>query len=80
MFPISRSCSGDGTQQCGIIELIDVRRGCQLIPKFGRTAINRQLTPNTVLDRYNEFYLNNRLDKASYRSVYWEVSDDDDDE
>jgi len=78
MFPVTRSFSSDGQQQYGIVELADIRRGCQLVPKFGRSAVDQNLTAKTVLDGYNDFYLNNRLDKDLYRSVYWEVSDDDD--
>jgi len=80
MFPVARSFGSDGKQQYGIIELADVRRGCQLIPKFGRSNVAHNLTPHSVLDGYDEFYLNNRADKDSYQSIYWEVSDDEDED
>ena len=80
MFPISRSRNSSGVQQYGIVELVDIRRGCQLIPKFGQNAVDRSLTPLTIMEQCDLFYLNNRLDKESYRSIHWEASDDEDDE
>lgn len=65
MYPISRSSDGGA-----IVEVIDIRRACQLIPKFGRMAVDRSLTSLTILDGYDHFFLNNRLDKDSYRSIY----------
>lgn len=66
MFPIKRCVRRDGTLECAILELVDVRRSCQLVPRFGEERIDRTLTPLTVLDGYDSFFLNNRVDKDAY--------------
>ncbi|KAH7102016.1 hypothetical protein BKA62DRAFT_617982 [Auriculariales sp. MPI-PUGE-AT-0066] len=75
MFPVKRS-RRDGHPVFGVVELVDVRRGCQLVPKFGATLIDKTLTPHTVLDAYEEFYLNNQLDKSMYMSLFWDDESD----
>ncbi|KAH7102562.1 hypothetical protein BKA62DRAFT_617589, partial [Auriculariales sp. MPI-PUGE-AT-0066] len=77
MFPVMRSCR-DGHSTFGIVELLDVRQGCQLVPKFRGVHVDKELTPVTVLDAYDNFYLNNRLDKTMYMSLFWQERSDGD--
>ena len=77
MFPLKRSIRADGKVEAEIIEVIDIRRACHLYPAFGRSSIDRGLTSLTILDAYESFFLNNRLDKDAYRSIHWEDTEDD---
>ncbi|EJD43074.1 hypothetical protein AURDEDRAFT_20402, partial [Auricularia subglabra TFB-10046 SS5] len=63
MFPLRWSYTRDGSREMSIVQVIDVRRACQIFPKFGRDAVDRALTSTTILDAYEAFFLNNRVDK-----------------
>ncbi|KAH7097851.1 hypothetical protein BKA62DRAFT_674734 [Auriculariales sp. MPI-PUGE-AT-0066] len=63
--------------QLVIVEVNSLRRAAHLFPKFGVGKVDRKLTPLTVLDAYNAFYLNNHVDKDAFRSIYWEIGEDD---
>ncbi|KZV99339.1 hypothetical protein EXIGLDRAFT_592623, partial [Exidia glandulosa HHB12029] len=56
MFPLKRSLRPDGVVEREIVEVLDIRRACQLFPAFGRARVNRKLTPSTILDAYESFY------------------------
>ncbi|KAH7069397.1 hypothetical protein BKA62DRAFT_628937, partial [Auriculariales sp. MPI-PUGE-AT-0066] len=71
MLEVVRLRTANGDPQREIVELADIRRSCQLVPKFGDASINRSVTPTTILDEYDEFYLNNRLDKNMYNTLFW---------
>ena len=77
MHEINRSRRPDSAQESGIIELVDIRRACQLVPQFGSQRVDRKLTPLSIMNEYDGFYLNNRLDKDMYRNTYWKESEDD---
>lgn len=76
MFPVRREFQASGARSFGIVEVVDIRRACQLFPNFGSRSVDRSLTPKTIIDAYDDFYLNNRLDKDAYRSIHWESTDD----
>ncbi|KAH7101919.1 hypothetical protein BKA62DRAFT_618075 [Auriculariales sp. MPI-PUGE-AT-0066] len=63
-----------------VVEVNSLRRAAHLFPKFGAQRVDRKLTSLTVLNKYTDFYLNNRVDKDAYRNTYWDVGEDDDDE
>ncbi|KAH7097312.1 hypothetical protein BKA62DRAFT_586406, partial [Auriculariales sp. MPI-PUGE-AT-0066] len=71
MYSIEKAYRPDGQREYGIVELVDVRRACQLVPKFGTEQVDRSLKPNTILESFNKFYLNQFQDKEAYRSIYW---------
>ena len=52
-----------------IISLLDVIHAVELIPKYG-AAVNHKVTLATCLELYNEFYLNNFLDKEWHYTVH----------
>ncbi|EJD33325.1 hypothetical protein AURDEDRAFT_77066 [Auricularia subglabra TFB-10046 SS5] len=76
MFPVQQSYRSGGEREAEVIEIIDIRRACQLCPVFGRDPVDRRLKSHTILDGYRSFYLNNRSDKDAYRSIRWDESDD----
>ncbi|KAI0038549.1 hypothetical protein FA95DRAFT_1585466 [Auriscalpium vulgare] len=74
MFIINKSqkssgASGKTGMQASVIELETLRRGCQLIPRFGARSDRAWKTSN-VLDRCSEFLLNNFSDQHAYQSIY----------
>ncbi|KAH7090985.1 hypothetical protein BKA62DRAFT_626299 [Auriculariales sp. MPI-PUGE-AT-0066] len=71
MYSLEKAYRADGRRESSIIELVDVRRACQLVPKFGTGQVDRKLRSNTILEGYDKFYLNQYLDKDAYRSMYW---------
>lgn len=52
-----------------IISLLDVIHAVELIPKFGVVA-RREVTSETCLELYDEFYINNFTDKEWYYTMY----------
>jgi len=52
-----------------IISLLDVIHAVELIPKYGAVA-NREVTSETCLELYNEFYLNNFSDKEWHYTIH----------
>ncbi|KZV93652.1 hypothetical protein EXIGLDRAFT_592830, partial [Exidia glandulosa HHB12029] len=62
MYPVKKDYLRNGRRSAAIVEVIDIRRACQLFPKFGSADVPRALKPTTILDAYDEFYLNNRAD------------------
>ena len=52
-----------------IISLLDIIHTVELIPKYG-VAVNREVTAETCLERYNEFYLNNFSDKEWHHTMH----------
>ena len=52
-----------------IILLLDVIHAVELIPKYG-VAANCNVTLETCLELYNDFYLNNFADKEWYHTMY----------
>lgn len=74
MFRIARSYkSGRGRakeKEYGIVEVVDLRRSCHLLPEFGPNEVDRSLTSYTVLDAFDTFFLNDFVDKHAYRTMY----------
>ena len=54
MYRVKRDPRG----KFGIVEAIDLRRSCHLLPEFGRADVDRTLTPFSVLDKCDSFLLN----------------------
>ena len=52
-----------------IISLLDVIHAVELIPRYG-VAANRNITSETSLELYDDFYLNNLADKEWYHTMY----------
>jgi len=52
-----------------IISLLDVIHAVELIPKYD-VAANRNVTLETCLELYDDFYLNNFTDKEWYHTMY----------
>jgi len=67
---------GTSVRRTAVIEAVDIRRTCHLIPKLGRRSapegIPRHLTSTNVLERWKEFWLNKYVDKAAYRTMFVE--------
>ncbi|KAH7106711.1 hypothetical protein BKA62DRAFT_684880 [Auriculariales sp. MPI-PUGE-AT-0066] len=70
MFYVELARSANGAIQTGIVEVLNIRRACQLIPKFGRDKVDKRLHSGNIMDAYGSFYVNNRADKYAYRSIY----------
>jgi len=52
-----------------IISLLDVIHAVKLIPKYG-VAANHEVTSETCLELYDEFYLNNFSDKEWHYMIH----------
>jgi hypothetical protein len=68
LYSVSK-ISDPKARQASVIELKDVRRTCQLWPKFGAKA-NRQWTSENVLDKCDKFFLGNRSDTHVFQTLY----------
>jgi hypothetical protein len=66
------------TRNLVIVPVHSLRCTAHLFPRFGERKVDRELTTLTVLDAYDEFFLNNRVDKDAYRTIYWDVGDEED--
>jgi hypothetical protein len=64
-----RKITAPDQRKASIVELKDVRRTCQLWPKFGPVA-NKEWTSANVLDKCNHFYLSNFTDMYTFQSFY----------
>ena len=60
---------GSRSRVGAIISLLDVIHAVELIPKYG-VAANRNITLETCLELYDNFYLNNFADKEWYHTMY----------
>jgi len=60
---------GSRSRVGAIISLLDVIHAVELIPKYG-VAANRNITSETCLELYDDFYLNNFADKEWYHTMY----------
>jgi hypothetical protein len=72
LHKIGRSFVEQGGQrqpELGIVDVLDLRRSCHLTPDFGRADVDRAVTSNTALDRFDTFYLNEFVDKHAYRTM-----------
>ncbi|KZV82698.1 hypothetical protein EXIGLDRAFT_810315 [Exidia glandulosa HHB12029] len=71
MYRISRSFKPGQTSQkeVAVVEVMDLRRSCHLLPEFGASDVDRALTPYTVLDAFDHFYLNDFVDKHAYQTM-----------
>ncbi|KZV98523.1 hypothetical protein EXIGLDRAFT_832092 [Exidia glandulosa HHB12029] len=75
MYSVRRSFKS-GTQnkvrQAAVIEAIDLRRSCHFVAKLSghKPAIPLHLTVDNLLERWTDFWINNFVDKAAYRSIY----------
>ncbi|KAH7090887.1 hypothetical protein BKA62DRAFT_664021 [Auriculariales sp. MPI-PUGE-AT-0066] len=70
MFHVELARSTNGAIQTGIVEVLNIRRACQLIPKFGRDKVDKPLHSGNIMDAYSSFYVDNRGHKDAYRSIY----------
>ncbi|EJD51489.1 hypothetical protein AURDEDRAFT_56899 [Auricularia subglabra TFB-10046 SS5] len=70
LYKVSRSFTREKEVEMGIIEVIDIRRSCHLFPRYGPEPVDRRLTSNTVLDAFNDFLLNDAVDKHAYDTIY----------
>ncbi|EJD47511.1 hypothetical protein AURDEDRAFT_163383, partial [Auricularia subglabra TFB-10046 SS5] len=61
LYKISREFTSEKQVKLGVIEILDIRRSCQLFPRFGPEPVDRKLTTHTVLDAFNDFLLNDCL-------------------
>jgi len=78
MHMVTRCRNIQGEPECAIVELVDVRRACHLMPKFGRQDVARAITSESILDNFDDFFLNKWIDKDMYRSMYWNEAESDD--
>ena len=60
---------GSRSRVGAIISLLDIIHAVELIPKYG-VAANRNVTSETCLELYDDFYLNNFADKEWYHTMY----------
>jgi len=60
---------GSRSRVGAIISLLDVIHAVELIPRYG-VAANRDITSETSLELYDDFYLNNFADKEWYYTMY----------
>ncbi|EJD46430.1 hypothetical protein AURDEDRAFT_164664 [Auricularia subglabra TFB-10046 SS5] len=70
LYKTSRQFTSRKEVKLGVIEIMDVRRSCQLLPCFGPEPVDRRITSHTVLDLVNDFLLNDMNDKHAYRTIY----------
>ncbi|KAI0039517.1 hypothetical protein FA95DRAFT_1585270 [Auriscalpium vulgare] len=70
MYKITKSKKSNGKGLVSaVIEVESIRRGCQLIPRFGARA-DRAWKPSNVLDRCDSFLLNNYGDQHAFQSIW----------
>lgn len=69
MYEVVRSLRGDQTRKGEIIELTEIWRPVQLIPKFGLMC-PPEWTCDTAVEEAKSFFVNCFLDKETYQSVY----------
>lgn len=78
MFKVSREMQyargrgSDRERRVAVIEAIDIRRSCHLVPRLDRAtkSMPRHLTSDNVLEEWDkEFWVNHWVDKPMYRSM-----------
>jgi hypothetical protein len=69
LYRLTRSVGTQGGSDIGIVDVIDLRRSCHLLPDFGSTPIDTKLTSADTLDAFSAFFLNDCVDKHAYRTM-----------
>ncbi|EJD37744.1 hypothetical protein AURDEDRAFT_72956, partial [Auricularia subglabra TFB-10046 SS5] len=75
MFHVRRSFRSGvqaDVRQAAVIEAVDIRRSAHLVAKLSghKPSIPLHLTVHNLYERWKEFWLNNYVDKAAYRTIY----------
>ncbi|KAH9842998.1 uncharacterized protein C8Q71DRAFT_720384 [Rhodofomes roseus] len=60
LYLVSRSTRNGGRPNASIVSVDKIRRGCHLIPKYGRT-VDKELTMDNALDLATEFRVNSYI-------------------
>ena len=69
MYPVSHSKRSSGIRNASVIEINSQLHPCQLFPKFGN-RVNQAWTSDNVLERCEQFFVNNWLDLHTYQTTW----------
>ena len=71
MYKVSRSFAADGAREGDIVAVSRIQRSVHLIPMFGeKERNNKDWTSANVLDKCDEFYLNDFKDRSTHFCLY----------
>ncbi|EMD31631.1 hypothetical protein CERSUDRAFT_78076 [Gelatoporia subvermispora B] len=69
MWIVKPDTGPGGRQNLGVVPIRSILRAAHLMPRFGRSAVSREVTAYNSLDAYKRFYVNRYIDHHAFEVI-----------